>query len=277
MSKKKKKQTVRPLPEELGMPFGGVETHAHLDLEQYAEDLDQVLERAARCGVSRLGNVFLGPDAYHAGRALFENRDQVFFLLGVHPHEAGNFAENDAARMEAAFRADPRLRALGEIGLDYYYDLAPRHVQVDVFKAQLALARDLDAPVVIHSRDAHDQAVMALKDLGFADRPVLWHCFGGDRTQAREIESLGWHLSIPGTVTFPKSTLLRQAVAAMDLERLVLETDCPFLSPEPYRGKRNEPAYMAFTCREVALLRDMDPAELWVKAGNTARAFFNLD
>ena len=178
--------------------------------------------------------------------------------------------------MEAAFRAEPRLRALGEIGLDYYWDAAPRDVQQVVFRDQLALARDLEVPVVIHSREAEADTLAVLDDLGFKDRPLVWHCFGGGPDLLAAVASRGFHVSVPGPVTYARNTALAEAVAAVDRSRLLLETDAPYLAPEPWRGKRNEPALVAFTAIRVAGLLGLSPEALWRLAGDNARAFFGL-
>ena len=271
MGKKK-----RPLPETLGLPPGGVETHAHLDMDPLNQDLDAVIRRAALCGVSRIGQVFLGPRAYRAGRAAFEAHPGVFFLLGTHPHDAKDLTADDLEATAAAFRADPRLRALGEIGLDYHYDLSPRETQRAAFRDQLALARELDVPVVVHSREAWDDTVNILLDMGFHNRPLLWHCFTENVACLDEVTTHGWMLSLPGPVTYPRNEALRAAAAAAPGDRLVLETDSPFLSPDPYRGKVNEPALLGFTALAVAALRGQDPAELWLLAAANASRFFGL-
>ena len=271
-----KKKMVRPLPESLGLPRTGVETHAHLDMEPLAADMDGVLHRAAAAGVDLLGQVFLGPEAYERNAALFAAREQVFFLLGAHPHDAASVTDDSLTRMEQAFGRDERLKAMGEIGLDFYYDHSPRDAQVLAFRDQLALARSLDLPVVIHSRDAFAETLAILDDLGFGDRPLLWHCFGGDTAMAEAVLARGWRISLPGPVTYARNAALREAVARIPVERMVLETDCPYLAPEPWRGKTNEPALMAFTARAVAELKALDPAELWTRCGDTAREFFGL-
>lgn len=272
-----KKSGERPDPASLGLARVGVESHAHLDGEGFAADeIDAVLDRAAAAGIARVGNVFLGPAAYAANRGLFAGRPEVFFILGVHPCDAAKVDAGAAAAMADAFRSDPRLRAVGEIGLDYYWDATTAEAQKRLFREQLALARDLDVPVVIHSRQAEADTLAILDDMGFAGRPVVWHCFGGDAALAREIAGRGYHVSIPGPVTYPKNTALAEAVAGLDLSRLLLETDAPYLSPQPWRGKRNEPALMVFTARRVAELLGLDTAVVWQAAGDNARAFFRL-
>lgn len=272
-----KKKTERPDPASLGLPRVGVESHAHLDGEGFSpEELPAVLDRAAAAGIAQVGNVFLGPAAYAANRALFADRPEVFFILGLHPCDAAKADPGDLPAMEAAFRADANLRAVGEIGLDYYWDAATAEVQKRLFRDQLALARELDRPVVIHSRDAEADTLAILDDLGFSGRPLVWHCFGGDAALAREIMARGFHVSVPGPVTYARNTALAQAVAGLDPSRLLLETDAPYLTPEPWRGKRNEPALLVFTARRVAELLGLSAAALWQRTGDNARAFFGL-
>jgi TatD DNase family protein len=271
------KRQDRPDPASLGLSPGGIDTHAHLDLPEFDTDREFVLQRASSAGVTSIGNVFLGPTAFARGRALFTNHPQVFFLLGIHPHDAAACTQDDLSNMERFFAEEPRIRAMGETGLDFFYDRSPRKVQLRIFRDQLAMARERDLPVVVHSRDAFEQTISTLDDLGYPDRPLLWHCFGGDAAMAQAILDRGWLISIPGTVTFQKSLALRQAVAMIPPDRLVLETDCPFLAPEPYRGKRNEPAFTAFTAAAVALLQGRETDLIWRTCASTARAFFRME
>lgn len=273
----KKKSAPRPDPAELRLPLSGVDSHAHLDMDEFAADLDAVLDQARGAGVARIGNVFLGPEAYAAGRALFDAHPQVFFLLGVHPNEADTFSAGAEAAMRRAFAEDTRLRAVGEIGLDFYWDRVPRKTQEEAFRAQLNMARDLGLPPVIHCRDAEDATLAVLAEEGYNGRKLLWHCYGGDERLARRLVDNGWHLSIPGPVTYPKNEALRRAAAAIPLDRLLIETDCPYLSPQPWRGKRNHPALSAFTAQAVAQARGADPAELWAACGDNAKRFFGLE
>lgn len=274
MSKKKKD---RPLPESFGLPPVGVDSHAHLDMDGAdAERIGHILDRARRAGLTGVGNVFLGPAAHARGAALFVDHPEVFFLLGVHPCEAGSCDPETLAALEAAFAADPRLRALGEIGLDYYWDAAPREVQARVFRSQLELAAERGLPVVIHSRQAEADTLAILAEMGFRDRPVLWHCFGGGPELAGKILDQGWFISTPGTVTYAKAEDPRRAVAMIPADRLLLETDSPYLAAEPYRGRTNEPALLVFTALAVAGLTGRDPADVWRTTGDNARRFFGL-
>ena len=273
MSKKKK---ILPPPESVGLPCTGVESHAHMDAEAFAEDFDAVFSRAASAGVQHIGQVFLGPDAWANNKGMFDNYPNVFFLMGIHPCDADKCTEYALNHMRDAFTIDSRLRAIGEIGLDFYWDDQPHDVQREAFRVQLALAKELEKPVVIHSRDAHDETIAMLEQEEFVDYPLLWHCFGGDKRLAMRIVANGWHVSIPGPVTFPKNDALRDALKVIPPEKLLLETDCPYLTPMPYRGKRNEPAYLAFTAQRVAEQLNVAATELWTLCGNNAKRFFDI-
>lgn len=271
------KHKERPLPESLGLPCVGVETHAHLDYKRLdPQTLPGVLERAARAGIARLGNVFLGVEAYRANAPALRAHPQVFFLLGVHPNDAGGADQRQVEDMAALFAADPNLKAVGEIGLDFYWDETPRDVQERFFREQLALARELDRPVAVHSRDAAAETLRVLDASGLPGERVLWHCFGGGPDLAAELIHRGYTVSIPGPVTYARNEELRRAVAILEMDRLVIESDAPFLTPEPYRGRPNEPAYNVFTAQAVARVKGMDTAELWRITGENARRFFGL-
>ncbi len=276
MSKKKHDNGPAVAPESLHLPLGGVDSHAHLDLRHFGQDLEEVLARAERSGVSHIGNVFLSVEAWEKGQELFAAHPNVFFLLGIHPTDGEQCTPEVLDALRAAFLSDPRLKAVGEIGLDYYWKDCPRDAQRAAFTAQLALARELEKPVVIHSRDAYQETLDLLLEQDFSRYPVLWHCFGGNADQARRLVAEGWHISIPGPVSFPANHALREALRHIPLDRMMTETDCPYLAPMPYRGKRNEPAYTAFTVTAMALALGMDPAELWTSCGETARKFFGV-
>lgn len=271
MSKKRE----RPTPDTLGLAPVGVDSHAHLEGDQ--TQIQATLDRALKAGVRQVGHVFLGPQAYAATRQNFINFKNVFFTLGVHPHYTAQMTETDLETMRQAFNQDSGLRAVGEIGLDFYYDHSPRPVQEHWFRCQLQLALDLELPVVIHCREAEDHCLAILDELGFDDRPLLWHCFGLGPEWVTKLTQRGWHLSVPGVVTFPKAHDLRQAVQVIAHDRLILETDAPYLTPHPYRGKTNEPALLAFTAQEIARLRGEDVHILWQRCGDNARYFFGLE
>ena len=267
----------RPEPESLALPAGGVDSHAHLDLEDFDEDRDELINRATASGFSEIINVFLGPDAYETKRTLFDKHPQISFLLGVHPNNAPDLTDDALSRMRNHFKADSRLKGVGEIGLDYYWERVPHDIQKAAFIRQLDLARELSLPVIIHSRDANDDTITILEEHGFADSPVLWHCFGAGTDFAQRIVDNGWHISIPGPVTFrKKSEDLQAAVACIPFDRLMIETDCPYLAPEPWRGKRNHPALAAFTAQRIAQIKGRSLEDIWRITGDNARKFFHL-
>jgi TatD DNase family protein len=269
----KKKQEFYPPP---ALPCTGVDAHAHLDDNRFREDLDQVLARASAAGVAQIIQVFLGHDAWEQGREIFAPYPDIYFTLGIHPNEADTYDDAAESGIRAAVKSDPRIRAVGEIGLDYYRDTCPRRVQKEVFARQLRLARALDLPVVIHCRDAEEDTLSLLDAEGFAGYPLLWHCFGGDTRAARRILTEARCISLPGPLTYPANRDLRAAAAEIPLDRLMIETDCPYLAPVPLRGRRNEPAWTAYVLAALAEARNMPPADLWTTCGDNARRFFGI-
>lgn len=270
----KKIQRVDPLS--LALPPGGVDSHAHLDGQDFDADRQEVLARAKKVGLSQIGNVFLSPDEYLAQKNCFANAPEVFFLLGIHPCDGYKCTDACLERIAEIFRADSRLKAIGEIGLDYHWDDCPKELQLQAFARQMKLAQKLGKPVVIHCREAEADCLTLLEAGGFAHYPLLWHCFGGDKSLAKRLIRNGWHISVPGPVTYPANSDLREAIAAIPGDRLLLETDCPYLAPVPWRGARNEPAYLVFTAYAVAEARHEEPRLLWEQCGNNARKFFGL-
>lgn len=270
----KKVKRIDPL--EMALPTGGVDSHAHLDSKEFDGTRAEVIERALKAGISQIGNVFLDPESLKRHENFFYNYPGVFFILGIHPCDGLKCTATCLEKLGALFEKNDRIRAVGEIGLDYHWDDCPREIQMDVFSRQLEMARGLSKPVVIHCREAEKDCLTILEAGGFAQYPVLWHCFGGDSALARRIIHNGWFISIPGTVTYPANDSLRKAVAQIPAEKLLLETDCPYLSPVPWRGTINEPAYTVFTARTVAEARGQSPEDLWKQCGDNARRFFNI-
>lgn len=272
-----KKSPARVDPLTQALPPGGVDSHCHLDGEEFDADREDVLARARAAGLTQVGNVFLGPEDFAARRGLFAAHPEVFFILGIHPCDGQTCTPGNLAAMRDAFAAEPRLRAVGEIGLDFHWDDCPRELQYQALREQLVLAREVDLPVVVHCREAEEETFMMLEAAGFAGRPLLWHCFGLGPDMARRILRNGWHISVPGPVTYKANADVREAVALIPPDRLLLETDAPYLAPLPWRGRRNEPSFTVFTARAVAAARGEDPAALWLRCGDNARRFFGLD
>ena len=270
------KKVERTAPPPHAPPSVGSDSHPPLDGEQFAADREEVLARARAAGVATIGNIFLHPDTWRQKRAYFAAHPEVFFVLGIHPCDGQQCTPEVMAAIRDAFAGDGRLRAVGEIGLDFYWDDCPREIQYQALHDQLQLARELEKPVVIHCRNAEAETLTTLEARGFAGYPLLWHCFGGDADMARRIIRNGWHISIPGPVSYPANKAVREALAVIPDDRLLLETDSPYLSPVPWRGKRNEPAFTVFTVRHMAAARGMEPEELWRLCGDNARRFFGV-
>lgn len=264
-------------PVSVRLPAGGIDTHAHLDSADFDADRQDVIKRAAECGVTAIGNVFLSPEDYEEKKELFRYNPGVFYLLGIHPCDGMKCTPQCLEKIAECVAQDARICAIGEIGLDFHWDDCPRELQLQAFARQLEMAKKLEKPVVIHCREAEYDCLTLLEAGGFAGYPLLWHCFGGDAALARRIIHNGWHISIPGPVTYPANENLRKAVTVIPDDRLLLETDSPYLSPVPWRGTRNEPAYTVFTGRAVAQIRGEEPDALWKKCAENARRFFGAD
>ena len=253
-----------------------VDSHCHIDGEQFDGDRDEIVKRANDAGVKMMLTVGTGnPHDGEIERAVkvAEKYENVFASVGVHPHDAKLY--DDAAEthlIELAKRE--KTIAWGEIGLDYYYDHSPREVQREVFRRQIKTAKELDLPVIIHSREADDETVEILADeyktLG---RGGVMHCFGGTAEMAQAMLDVGFYISFAGNVTFKKAENLREAAQIVPLDKLLIETDCPFLAPVPNRGKRNEPSFVVHTARFLA---DFYGIELEKLAEQTTRNFMTL-
>jgi TatD DNase family protein len=246
-----------------------IDSHCHLAGAEFAADLRDVVDRARTAGLSSALVILAADDEEELARAaaVAEAWPDVRFSAGIHPHAAGTFAgrvEEGVQRVEAALaRVAPRGRAVGEIGLDYHYDFAPREVQQALFAAQLRLARRLGMPVVIHTREAEDDTFRILEEEGGGgDIAGVFHCFTGDRRMAERALAIGFHLSLAGIVSFPRAEELRAVAAAVPDDRLLVETDSPFLAPVPYRGRRNEPAHVVRVAEVIAGVRQTPPAAL---------------
>jgi TatD DNase family protein len=251
------------------------DTHAHLHFPDFADDLPDVLARARASGVRTMLTVGTDVQSSNAAVALAEREPDVWATVGIHPHDAGA-ADGAAVEEIRRLAMHPRVVAVGEIGLDYFRDLSPRDAQRRVFARLLALAREVDKPVVIHCRDAHDDVLRALAEARVADIGGIMHCFSGDAAIARRALDLGLVISIAGPVTYPKARVLEEVVRAVPVDALVVETDCPYLPPQPWRGKRNEPSYVATTAARVAELRGEAVDALAARMSVTARRVLRM-
>jgi TatD DNase family protein len=256
------------------------DSHCHLADEAFIEDLAAVAERALDVGVRRALCILSSDTEEELARvaAVRTAWPGVCFATAIHPHRAGAYAGQvdavTAAVRTAAARVDAV--ALGEMGLDYHYDFAPRGVQHDVFAAQLALAQALDLPVAIHTREATDDTHALLREAGVGRVRGVMHCFTGSQDEATRALDLGFYLSIPGIVTFPKAGALRDVVRGLPADRLLVETDAPYLAPVPHRGKRNEPAFLVETVRAIADAQGVPLAIMAARLEENFDAFVGL-
>jgi TatD DNase family protein len=250
-----------------------VDSHCHLDDEKFAADFDAVVERARAAGVDRMMAIGTGdgpPDLEVAVR-LADRHDCFYATIGVHPHDAAKATAASFDRLRE-LAAHPKVLAIGEIGLDYHYDFSPREVQREVFREQLRLAGNAGKPVVIHTREAWDDTLSLLDE--HRPRALVMHCFTGGEDEARQCLDRGFYLSFGGVLTFPKAENVRQAARIVPEDRLLVETDAPYLAPVPHRGKRNEPAFLVDTVRKLAEVRGVDAAHLaQVTTSNFERLF----
>jgi TatD DNase family protein len=238
-----------------------IDSHCHIAGPEFVEDLDQVISRAQEAGIHRAFVILAADDQPELDQAsqVSTRWGDVRFSIGVHPHAAGKFASDpeEAARsVGRAVDAQPLARAIGEIGLDYHYDFAPRDVQQQVFREQIRLGHRLKRPIVIHTREAEDDTFRILTEERASEIGGVFHCFTGDRAMARRALDIGFHLSLAGIVTFPRALELKEVARMVPVDRLLVETDSPFLAPVPHRGKRNEPAYVARVAEVIAELRN---------------------
>lgn len=268
-------------PKTLNLPLVGCDSHAHIVTPPLWEERDEVLLRAKEAGVRTIGEVLLGHKQYIEHKDYFDDKEHVFFIYGLHPTDLLEIDAGETERIYEDIMRDKKekrkIRAVGEIGLDYYWKEVPHALQQEYFIKMLALAKQCALPVVIHSRDAFEDTVNILLEQGFHDYPLLWHCFDRDRECAEIVLSHGWHISVPGSVTYKANAHVREALKIIDRERLLLETDSPYLSPEPWRGKPDEPAFTVFTAECVAKELEVGTAELWEQCGNNARRFFGVE
>lgn len=252
-----------------------VDTHCHLDMNAYREDLEVVLANAAARGVGRIITVGIDLDSSRRGVALAERYAGVFATVGIHPHNLGELTAEALAGLRQ-LAAHPKVVAYGEIGMDLHYDYFPEDWQRHCFARQVELARELALPLVVHDREAHEQVLAVLRENTPFPAGGVMHCFSGDAALAGAVLELGFYVSVPGVVTFAKSAQLQEAVIRTPLERLLLETDGPYLAPEPRRGRRNEPALLLFTAVRVAELKGISLAELAAATTANAERLFRL-
>jgi TatD DNase family protein len=235
--------------------LGLIDSHAHIYYKDYSGDFDEMLQRADEAGVAAI--IVVGTDIESSRQSveLAERYRQIYAAVGIHPHDASRVTEKCYQVIREMAVSSEKVIAVGEIGLDFYRDRSPREEQEIVFRRFLQLAAEIDKSVIIHDRDAHQRILAILREEKKC-KGVL-HCFSGDAEMAKEVVDMGYYISIPGTITYQNNETQRQVVRATTIDRLLLETDCPYLSPVPHRGKRNEPAYVTYAAEQVAVLKGL--------------------
>ena len=253
------------------------DSHCHIDGEQFDADRDEVVRRARVAGVVAMLNIGTGDprsDDFRRAVAVAEKYENVYASVGVHPHDAKLYDDKAENHLIDLVKFSKKVIAWGEIGLDYYYDHSPRDVQRDVFRRQIRTAKGLHLPIIIHSRDADDETVEILaEECSYDGFRGIMHCFGGTPEMAEALMKLGFMISFAGNVTFKKADNLRDGARVVTLDRLLIETDCPFLTPVPFRGKRNEPSFVAHT---AAFLADFYGIDVETLAEQTTENFLNF-
>jgi TatD DNase family protein len=257
-----------------------VDSHCHIDGPEYDADREEVIARARDAGVRTMLSVGTGDpqgDAFERAVELSEKYEAVYAAVGVHPHDAKLFDDAAEQRLVNLAEQSQRVVAWGEIGLDYHYDHSPREVQRAIFGRQLRIARQLNLPVIIHSREADDDTIKIIREeLGDYERGGVLHCFGGSLQMAKDAIELGFYVSFAGNLTFKKAEDLREIARQLPLERLLVETDCPYLTPVPFRGKRNEPARVVETANCLAQLHEETVDEIAKITSDNFRSLFQV-
>jgi TatD DNase family protein len=252
-----------------------VDSHAHLEMPQFEEDLPQVLDRAREAGVEAILSCGTSLESSQRAIEISQRYPGVFAAVGIHPHDARECSPEGLARLRQ-MASHPRVVALGEMGLDFYRNLCPPEIQIQAFRGQIRLARELGKPIVVHDRDAHGLVLRILAEERAGEVGGVLHCFSGDTSMALRCMEMGLHVSVPGSVTFRNAALLRNVVLHLPLERMLLETDSPFLAPVPFRGKRNEPSYIRYTAERVARILKTPLDEVAQRTKQNAMELFGL-
>ena len=236
------------------------DTHAHMDDRAFDEDREALLSRLPEEGIVLLMNPGCSLDSSRAACALARKYDYIYAAVGSHPDAAAEVCPEVLEQYRVLVRENPKVKAIGEIGLDYHYEDIPREIQKEAFRAQMALAAEENLPVIVHEREAHGDGMAIVRE--FPTVTGVFHCYSGSLEMARELVSLGWYIGFTGVLTFKNARKALEVAAALPLERIVLETDCPYMAPEPFRGKRNDPGKLYRMAQALAALRGLSEEEV---------------
>jgi len=252
------------------------DSHAHIGDKQFDNDREDVIRRAEENGVTHILNVGYDLEASRASVKLADRYEKVYAAVGIHPHDAASVTDNILEEIRRLAKHE-KVVALGEMGLDYYRNLSPKAKQQQVFKEQIRLAKELKLPIIVHDRDAHQDTIDILKEEGANAVGGILHCFSGSWAMAKQCLQLGFYISLAGPVTFKNARRPQEVARLIDINRLLVETDCPYLAPEPKRGKRNEPAYVKYVAEKIAELRRDSFEELAFITFNNTKKVLGLD
>jgi len=231
-----------------------IDSHSHLEMPEFKKDLEQVIQRAMESGVEHIFTVGTEKKDWMRVLEIAHSHPSVYAILGVHPHNAKEIDEETYSTLRKLCR-DEKVRAYGEIGLDFYRNLSPRDVQLRRFREQIGLAKEIGLPVVIHDRQAHRETLEILKSEKAGECKGIIHCFSGDYEMAKDCIEMGFYISVPGSITYKNAGGFQEVVKQIPLDSLLIETDAPFLAPVPFRGRRNEPSYVRYTAQKVAEIK----------------------
>lgn len=253
-----------------------IDSHAHLDMEDFDPDRQDIIKRAEAAGVERIVTIGIDVESSRKGLEIALANAGIYAAVGIHPHNAASYGNDDLETIASIASSSSKVVGWGEIGLDYNRNYAPRDEQIRLFESQLHLSHDLNLPIIIHDRDAHTEVLEILKRHPAGKKGGIIHCFSGDLELALTFIKMGFFISIPGTVTYKKAETVKTVAANIPLERLLVETDSPFLAPVPMRGKRNEPAFVRYTAIEIAHLRGIEAEALAEAASENAKRLFGI-
>lgn len=252
------------------------ETHTHLNAKEFDEDREETIARARENGVSTIVNIGFNAETIPTCIELAEKHDFIYAVVGWHPQDAKDMTDEHLEWIEELSR-HPKVVGLGEMGLDYYWDTSSKDVQADVFRKQIRLARKVDMPIIIHNRDAHQDVISILREEKAADVGGIMHCFSGSWETAKLALDMNFYISFGGPLTFKNAKQPKEVAAKVPLDRLLIETDSPYLTPHPFRGKRNESGYVRYVCEEMANIRGLSYEEMAEITSENARRLFRLN
>ncbi|PLS15108.1 hydrolase TatD [Bacillus sp. M6-12] len=251
------------------------DTHAHLNAQQYEEDLEQVIERARKEGVSNIVVVGFDQPTITSAMELTEKYEFIYACVGWHPVDAIDMTDDDLKWIED-LASHPKVVAIGEMGLDYHWDKSPKEIQKEVFRKQIRLAKKVNLPIMIHNREATADIVEILKEENAAEVGGIMHCFSGSAETALECVEMNFYISLGGPVTFKNAKKPKEVAAAVPFDRLLIETDCPYLTPHPHRGKRNEPGYVKLVAEQIAEIKNVSFEEVAAVTTANAKKLFGI-